>query len=98
MKTVGEPVMMVAPQPVMSSCRAAGRPPMSTVALPFAIVLGGCGPAERRQHADVLVADARRRQTVDEYRQGTRSRNHPGMIGRVLHTRSGVSHGALRLS
>ena len=36
---------MGAPQPLMSPTRAAGRPAISTVALPLAIGVGGCGPA-----------------------------------------------------
>src|SRR5262249_37297370 len=45
MFTVGAPMTMGAPQPVISPMRAAGRLPMRTVALPFAIGVGGCGPA-----------------------------------------------------
>src|SRR5918912_1253250 len=36
---------MGAPQPAMSPARAAGRPPIKTVALPLAMGVGGCGPA-----------------------------------------------------
>src|SRR3954468_17942137 len=36
---------MGAPQPTKSPILAAGRPATSTVALPFTIGLGGCGPA-----------------------------------------------------
>src|SRR5712692_3058223 len=38
-------MMMGAPQPARSPTLAAGRPPISTVALPFTIGVGGCGPA-----------------------------------------------------
>src|SRR6266849_6016893 len=38
-------MMMGAPQPARSPTLAAGRPPMNTVALPFTIGVGGCGPA-----------------------------------------------------
>jgi len=36
---------MGAPHPLVSPTRAAGRPPISTVALPLTIGVGGCGPA-----------------------------------------------------
>ena len=39
-------MMIGAPQPLMSPSRAAGRPPMSTVALPFTIGDGGSMAAE----------------------------------------------------
>jgi hypothetical protein len=45
MSTLNAPEVTTAPQAVKSPTRAAGLPPMVTVVLPFAIVLGGCGPA-----------------------------------------------------
>src|SRR5215469_13313914 len=45
MFTVGAPITIGAPQPLMSPMRAAGRLPIITVILPFAIGFGGCGPA-----------------------------------------------------
>src|SRR5687767_1826074 len=43
--TVGMPIRIGALQPDRSPIRAAGRPLMSTVALPFTSGVGGCGPA-----------------------------------------------------
>jgi hypothetical protein len=45
MTTVADEVTIMAPHPQGSLSRAAGRPPIKTVALPFKIGFGGCGPA-----------------------------------------------------